>query len=387
MLRPFKAVRPTRDKAYLVATRSYVSYAPSQLEDKLNNNPFTFLHIINPEALKNETAEVKYAGVRQRFLKAQEQGIFLQEEQTTYYLYQQKSPQGTFEGIIGLLDLRPNAEVSIIKHENTLAQKEALFATYLEYTGFQAEPILAFGASDTRRTEILESIKESRPEYEFSSTDRYEHRVWLVPSQWNSELEQSLAKVRKVYLADGHHRLASTERVAQHLSSNPKAQGVLCMFMDEERLDIKSFERWLQTSDIAFHIDMLKDSFEITPDVELKDVDAFDLQMFLEGTWYGLVSRNPEKAALKPQLLLDELLEPYFHVKDARNDLRLRYVPQTDEDRHHAQQLAGYDVGFRLPAVSVELLKKTGEDGGVMPPKSTYIEPKLRSGLLLHVFK
>jgi uncharacterized protein (DUF1015 family) len=389
MLHPFKATRPTRDKAYLVATRSYISYEPYELEDKLENNPYTFLHVINPNALPEASYERRFEAVRERFDAFMDEGVFLQEELATYYLYRQKTPTHEFLGVIGLLDADSVAQGKTLPHEKTLERREKLFEKYLDTTGFQAEPVLIFGSVNEAYEQCLAEVQLDRPEYEFSSTDRYLHQLWPVPEQWVGVLQEFFAQAGTKYIADGHHRLASSVRVAEGRPENPLAQGVLCMFMSEKQLSIQAFERWMKLEDRVFDVSDLGTAYSVVPiDGPSSELGEYNFEMYWEGRWYGLIHKD--KAAdevLATQLLLDSILKPLFEVYDERNDGRLRYVRQSDLDMSAAMGKRGYNLGFRLPPVSVKLLKEIAENRGSMPPKSTYIEPKLRSGLLLHVFK
>jgi len=389
MLHPFKAIRPTRDKAYLVATRSYIGYEPYELEDKLENNPYTFLHVINPSALPEASYERRFEAVRERFDFFMQEGVFLQEELATYYLYRQKTPTHEFLGVIGLLDADSVAQGKTLPHEKTLERREKLFEKYLDTTGFQAEPVLIFGTVNEAYEQCLAEVQVDRPEYEFSSTDRYLHQLWPVPEKWIGVLQEFFAQAGTKYIADGHHRLASSVRVAEGRPDNPLAQGVLCMFMSEKQLSIQAFERWMKLEDRVFDVNDLDAAYSVVPlDGPSPQPSVYNFEMFWEGRWYGL--SHMDKASdevLATQLLLDSILKPLFEVHDERNDSRLSYVRQSEADISGAMGKRGYNLGFRLPPVSVKLLKEIAENRGSMPPKSTYIEPKLRSGLLLHVFK
>lgn len=161
------------------------------------------------------------------------------------------------------------------------------------------------------------------------------------------------------------------------------------MFMSEKQLSIQAFERWMKLEDRVFDVSDLGTAYSVVPlDGPSAELGEHNFEMYWEGRWYGLIHKD--KAAdevLATQLLLDSILKPLFEVHDERNDSRLRYVRQSEVDMSTAMGKRGYNLGFRLPPVSVKLLKEIAENRGSMPPKSTYIEPKLRSGLLLHVFK
>ena len=389
MLHPFKATRPTRDKAYLVATRSYISYEPYELEDKLENNPYTFLHVINPGALSNATHEHRFNAVRGRFDAFMDEGVFMKDEAPTYYIYRQKTPVHDFIGVIGLLDAQSLANGHTLPHEKTLEQREQLFEKYLDITGFQAEPVLVFGAANAAFNAILAEVQLDRPEYEFSSTDRYLHQLWPVPIQRVKDLEDFFASAGTKYIADGHHRLASSVRVANGNPDNPLAQGVMCMFMGEDQLNIDSFERWMRLEDRVFSPKDLESTYEVIPIPRpIADFTHCNFEMYWEGQWYALNHKQKSSdEVLATQLLLDTILRPVLDVQDERNDSRITYVRQGEDDLSVSMTKRGYGLGFRLPPVSVKLLKEIAHNRGSMPPKSTYIEPKLRSGLLLHVFK
>ena len=388
MLRPFKAVRPTRDKAYLVATRSYITYGPEELDDKLSNNPYTFLHVINPNALPELHYTERFSAVRSRYNRFEKEGIFIQDDQPTYYLYEQSTPTAAYTGVIGLLDAESVVNGTTLPHEKTIAKREHIFARYLGITGFQAEPVLVFGEADEHYDSLVKRIKEERPEYEFSSTDKYSHRLWVVPSDYVNALAAFFEHSGTKYIADGHHRLASSVRVAQDAPDNPLAQGILCMFMAEEQVGIESFERWFDLSSDSFELTDLEAQYDVSPiDAPSENFQGASFQLFFEGNWHSLHSKKLKGEVLPSQELLDTILNPLLDVVDPRNDARLHYHRQTALDRSAEMLQQGYALGFRLPPVSVKLLKEIAVNKGSMPPKSTYIEPKLRSGLLLHLFK
>ena len=388
MLRPFKAVRPTRDKAYLVATRSYITYGPEELDDKLSNNPYTFLHVINPSALPELHYTERFSAVRSRYNRFEKEGIFIQDDQPTYYLYEQSTPTAAYTGVIGLLDAESVVNGTTLPHEKTIAKREHIFARYLSITGFQAEPVLVFGEADEHYDSLVKRIKEERPEYEFSSTDKYSHRLWVVPSDYVNALAAFFEHSGTKYIADGHHRLASSVRVAQEAPDNPLAQGILCMFMAEEQVGIESFERWFDLSSDSFELTDLEAQYDVSPiDAPSENFQGASFQLFFEGNWHSLHSKKLKGEVLPSQELLDTILNPLLDVVDPRNDARLHYHRQTALDRSAEMLQQGYALGFRLPPVSVKLLKEIAVNKGSMPPKSTYIEPKLRSGLLLHLFK
>ena len=177
---PFKAIRPTRDKANLVATRSYLSYSDETLKEKLEHNPFTFLHIINPD--NKQKGINKFNAVKAKFNDFKDAGFLITEDTETFYIYQQKNENQSFEGIIGATAVADYLSGNIKKHEHTITAREKMFESYLDTTGFNAEPVLLCHQKNTDITTLIQDYKATRAEYEFATTDKTIHKLWLVNS-------------------------------------------------------------------------------------------------------------------------------------------------------------------------------------------------------------
>ncbi len=384
MLKPLSAYRPEGNKAHLVPSRSVDAYTPAQLFDKLENNPYSFLQIIRPETEILMTNEDRFERVRLRLDQFISKGVFKLDKEPSYFLYEQSVAGRTYTGIIGLLDVN---KAKIHLHEKTLESREDLFAEYLKITGFQAEPVLVFGKATQSQKDIVSEIKKGGPTFDFYTTNEIGHRLWTVSSDLCNSLQEALKDQQEYFLADGHHRYGSTCKVAKALVGNKAAQCILTMYMDEEDIGIDSFERWLDTTGLDIGLEAFEHNFSISKKTDdFESVDA-DLELFTQGQWYCLNYRGRLDKSLPPAYLMSEVLEPIFGIKDAKKDKRITYLHQEPFDQSSVMLSKGLNLGFRLPPVSVEVLKKTALEGGTMPPKSTYIEPKLRSGMLLHLFK
>lgn len=384
MLKPLSAYRPEGNKAHLVPSRSVDAYTPAQLYDKLENNPYSFLQIIRPETEILMTNEDRFERIRLRLDQFIAAGVFELDEEPSYFLYEQSVAGKTYTGIIGLLDVN---KAKIHLHEKTLESRENLFAEYLKTTGFQAEPVLVFGRATQKQRHIVSQVKSGQPTFDFYTTNEIGHRLWTVSSGMCKELQEALLSQKEYFLADGHHRYGSTCKVAKSLGGNQAAQHILAMYMDEEDIGIDSFERWIDTSGLDIRLEAFENIFSISKKTDgFQSVDA-DLELFTQGQWYCLNFRGQLDKSLPPAYLMSEVLEPIFGIKDAKKDKRITYLHQEPFDQSSVMLAKGLSLGFRLPPVSVEVLKKTALEGGTMPPKSTYIEPKLRSGMLLHLFK
>ena len=237
IVRPFKAIRPTRDKANLVASRSYLSYSDETLKEKLEHNPFTFLHIINPDykdKIKLKGVE-KFKSVKAKFNSFQEAGILLSEATESFYIYQQIHEKYTFEGIIGATAVADYLTGNIKKHEHTLTAREEMFKSYLDTTSFNAEPVLLCHQKNTTITAIIQQYKKTRAEYEFATTNKAVHKLWLVNNTDDiNTITKSFATIDDLYIADGHHRSASSALLAQN-SKKANSQYFMSFLIDENQ--------------------------------------------------------------------------------------------------------------------------------------------------------
>jgi uncharacterized protein (DUF1015 family) len=165
-----------------VGSRNYVEYTEESLQDKLNNNPYTFLHVINPDFHSPDRAvgQEKYEKVREAFLKFIDKGIFLEDKKEAFYIYQQQTENHLYTGIIGGASVEDYQNGKIKKHENTLAPREEMFKEYLHHTGFNAEPVLLLHQELNEVSQLIGKYIDTRAEYEFSTTDKVVHYLWVV---------------------------------------------------------------------------------------------------------------------------------------------------------------------------------------------------------------
>ena len=400
-IKPFKAIRPTRDKAYLVATRSYVSYSNEELEDKLNNNPYTFLHVINPDFDDKMPSfgDERYVKVKKRFKQFQQLEYFIEEEKPAYYIYQQQAENHVFTGIIAATSVQDYLEGRIKIHENTLSAREEMFTNYLNITGFNAEPVLLMHRPLASIGELKSRYINTRAEYEFTSTDKVLHLLWPVTNDNDvQEITTAFKEVNALYIADGHHRCASSVRLAELRGGSDQAHHYFMAYLlPETTIRIHEFNRLVRDlngmTTEAFLEDIKQRFFVHEIERETyRPASLHEISMYLDGKWYALFSRpgsyNPEDAVagLDCQILSDNLLGPVLGITDLRTDSRIDFLPGNTGPKGimKAVNSGKYRVGFGLFPVSIEQLKRVSDEGRVMPPKSTYIEPKLRSGLTIY---
>jgi uncharacterized protein (DUF1015 family) len=182
IIKPFKAVRASRDKVALVSSKSYETYTPAELGAKLYFNPYTFLHVINPDYkyLQEVSTERRFQLVQNRYADFKRNKIFNRDTIPAFYIYERIDANNTFCGIIGATSIDDYLNNVIKKHEGTIHKRELLFEKYLKIIGFNAEPVLLTFKDDETLEEIIKKEKTKNPEYEFSTTDKMLHKLWVV---------------------------------------------------------------------------------------------------------------------------------------------------------------------------------------------------------------
>jgi len=402
-IKPFKAYRPTRDKAHLVITKQYYAYKKSILKAKLESNPFTFIHVITPDyrmKVKPEPGSPeRYQMIRKEFHKFLADKIFIKEGRPAFYIYRQTCGSNVYLGLIAGASVEDYDTGHIKKHEATITQREKMFADYLEITGFNAEPVLLSYKKRAGIEEIISLITQNRPEYEFSTTDLITHELWVTPEAYEQDLIANFDKVKDTYIADGHHRCASSSVLAKRKNGDENCPGkhFLALFMTEDRLNIMDFNRVI--SDLNGHTkkevrDLLEKNFTITKTKEkfLKPGKKNQMTMHLGGKWYFLEAKegsfNPDDAvdSLDAEILTKNVLEPIFNITDLKTDERIQFISGDKGMKgiKKAVDKGAGKIGFALFPATIQQIKKVADENRIMPPKSTWIEPKLRSGLTIY---
>lgn len=407
---PFRAVRPTRDKVSLIAARSYQSYTQAEREARLDNNPFSFLHIVNPgyKYHKEISGQERFTLVKNRYQEFREDGIFIQDQKPTYYVYKIINREGeSFSGIIAAASIEDYEKNTIKRHEDTIAYRENTFKDYLKIVGFNAEPVLLTHPDNSVLSEIIKSVTTTRAEYEFTTTFRDTHYLWLVDDAEQVEIiKKEYQNIPKMYIADGHHRSASSYLLAKDIQENSKKSTgndaynyFMSFIIPESDLRIHEFNRLIKDLN-----KLSKEEFLIKLDAIFrienwgleyyKPKQKHHFSMYLDGEFYALHLRNSAYkftnalSKLDAQVLYETVLEPILGITDLRNDSRIDYSHGKNGMTYvkGAVDSGDFKVGFGMLPVSVEEMKQIAEEGLTMPPKSTYIQPKLRSGVTIYEF-
>jgi uncharacterized protein (DUF1015 family) len=402
---PFKALRPVRDKVHLVATRPYYSYKKNVLKAKLEDNPFTFLHIINPEfgadvKTKPNSTE-RFQQVRKRFDEFVENGILIQDETPRIYIYRQTKNGHPFTGIIAGASIDEYKSDKIKKHEATITSRETMFTNYLEVVGFNAEPVLLSYKGNEQLEQLLFQFTEVRPEYEFTTTDCVKHELWVLTENDTILIKNAFDSIEASYIADGHHRSASSVRLYNELEKrngkvNESAKYFLSFFVEENKLKILEFNRLVKTLngfEEASFLHALKALGTLTQiDGACHPAENHQIHICLKNRWFQFIpfdylieNEHPVKS-LDSDLLTELILTPILGIEDLKASDQIEFVPGNELLQSMEQKIESgkFQVGFVLFPATIEQIKRVADQGMNMPPKSTWVEPKLRSGLTIY---
>ncbi|QTD37908.1 DUF1015 domain-containing protein [Polaribacter batillariae] len=409
-VKPFKAVRATRDKVAMVSSKSYEVYTPEMLYSKLAFNPYTFLHVINPGYKYHKqdiSGELRFKLVHNRYLEFKENNVFQKDNLPGFYIYQKITSTDSFCGIIAAVSVEDYHQNIIKKHEGTLKSRELLFENYLKNTGFNAEPVLLTYPDNDEILSIIKKYKEQRAEYEFSTTDKDLHLLWVVNNANDIEkITAAFKGVKTLYIADGHHRSTSSCLLAQRLAkenANHTGEEDYNFFMSyllpESELKIYEFNRFIRdlnglTSD-EFLIE-LDTYFRIENRKQelYKPKEKHHFSMYLNGDFYALYLRKSiynftdALSKLDAQILYTTVLRPILGIEDIRNDSKIVYSQDKSDSLELKTKVDAGDfkVSFGMLPTNIKELKEIVDAGLLMPPKTTYIEPKLRSALTIYEF-
>ena len=401
---PFKAVRPVRDKAHLISSRPYYTYKKSLLKAKLDSNPFSFLHVINPEFKKGDKTKPnsieRFNAVSKEYKNFKENNFFIQDNSPCLYLYRQKSFHGVYTGIIAGASVDDYKDNKIKKHENTIISRENLFKKYLDICNFHAEPVLLTYSISRRIIELNNQVLSERPEYEFTTTDQKTHELWVIKDKATvNELCEEFKGINDIYIADGHHRAASSLLFNNDNQNNHLSSYFLSLFIDKKELKIFEFNRFI--NDISplnstSFLKQLEDCFNIKKvgNKYRNPENKKEFSLYIEKIWYlleikeNILKNLNYKEQLNSQIVSDIILKPILKIKDLRKDKRVEFISGELPIKNITNKVnkTPNSIAICLYPHDVEEIIKIADQSETMPPKSTWIEPKLRSAITIYEY-
>ena len=406
-IRPFRAYRPCQGMEERIAALPYDVYNRAEACEVVKKNPESFLAVDRAETQFGEEVDIYadcvYEKADQMLREKIQEGKFVQDPTPCFYLYELTMDGHSQTGVVGCASIDDYRNNVIKKHENTRADKEEDRIRHVDTCSMQTGPIfLAYRAKEDLKEKIGE-LKKQAPVYDFVSEDGIGHRVWVIDNDADvAMIEESFGKIPAIYIADGHHRCASAVKVGlKRREQYPDYTGeeefnyfLSVIFPDEELriLDYNRVVKDLNGLDAAAFLTRIGKYFTVEKmgQSPYRPTEKGTFGMYLEDEWYCLSAKEEIKSedaveGLDVSLLQNYLLDPVLGIKDPKTDKRIDFVGGIRglgelERRVHADM----KVAFSMYPTSIAELFAVADAGRLMPPKSTWFEPKLRSGLFLH---
>ena len=406
VVKPFCCIHPAKGLEHKIAALPYDVYSREEAKDAVDGRPLSFLNIDRPETLfgpeQDMYAQEVYQAAKDRLSKMQKEGAFVKEASPVYYIYELTMEGRSQTGIVGCASIDDYERQMIKKHEKTRAEKEADRIRHVDICNAQTGPIFLTYRSHTVIRAIVEETKKEKAAFDFTAEDGVRHMGWkLSDAKKMQKLMEAFEEVECLYIADGHHRAASAVKVGQmRREAYPSYNGTeefnyfLSVLFPDDELMIMDYNRVVKDLNgysIEEFLGRVSEKFEIRllkrPE---KPSKKGQITMYLQGYWFRLkvqeeyIQKDPVEG-LDVAYLQRELLEPILGIKDPRTDKRVDFVGGI-RGLEELKKRADSDmmVAFAMYPTSIEELLAVADAGRLMPPKSTWFEPKLRSGLFIH---
>ena len=400
-LKPFAALRPKPELAAQICELPYDVMSSEEALQMAAGNPLSFLHVSKPEIdLPSGTdlySDAVYAKGRENFAKLISQGALIRDAQPCFYLYRQIMGSHTQVGLVAAASCEEYLNNIIKKHEFTRPDKEDDRVRHIETLNSQTGPVfLTYRAVDALDKFIGDRIAQ-RPEVDFSGKDGVRHASWTVADAEGIKfIAEQFAKIPFLYIADGHHRSAAAGRVYQSRKGAGHSGQFLTVIFPHNQMQILPYNRVLKDlNDLTVKslLEKLDAIFIIKPNGAAKPTRKHELGLFLDGHWFSLTFRPQFAATTDPIEKLDVtlfqkfVLDPIFGMTDPRTSKRINFVGgiRGTAELEKLVSIGDYACAFSMFPTSIEDLMTIADDDGIMPPKSTWFEPKLRDAMFCHM--
>ena len=404
---PFGAIRPSKEEAATIAALPYDVYSRAEAYEKVKEQPNSFLAIDRPETQfapdVDMYSEQVYEKAAELLSKWQQQGRFIKDDKRFYYVYELTMDGRSQTGIVACASIDDYLNGVIKKHENTRAEKEQDRIRHVDTCNAQTGPIFLAYREDATIASVVKKAKSRNPVYDFVAEDGIGHRCWVIDDMVTCALiATTFDKMDSIYIADGHHRAASAVKVGlKRRQENPDYTGkepfnyFLSVLFPDNELKIYDYNRvvkdlnGLAPEELLEELDSVADLIE-TSDEAIRPGKKGQWSMYLDGVWYlyqihqNLQSDDPVEG-LDVSLLQNLVLEPLLGIEDPKTSDRIDFVGGIRGLKELERRCAtDCKVAFAMYPTSIAELFSVADAGLLMPPKSTWFEPKLRSGLFIH---
>ncbi len=411
IISPFRGLRPKKKFAEKVASPPYDVLNSQEAKEMAIGNPLSFLHINKPEIDLDPSTHLYDPKVYQKgaenLKKLMNEGIFFQDEKPCFYIYRQIMGTHQQTGLVACASIDEYEQDRIKKHELTRPDKEDDRVNHMRALNAQVGPVfLTYKAQDDIDS-IINSITGNQPEYDFISADKVQHTFWIVTNQGISQkIKDLFSKVDYLYVADGHHRSAAAQRIRdikrkenQLHNGSEEYNYFLTVIFPHNQMQILDYNRVvkdLNELERETFLQEIENNFICSRAVTtepIKPTQMKEFGMYLDNEWYRLVAKkgtydkNDPVKSLDVNILQENLLTPVLGIDDPRKDSRIDFVGGIRGLKELEKRVNSgeWRIAFALYPTSIEELMAIADAGKIMPPKSTWFEPKLRSGLIIHL--
>lgn len=402
IIRPFRALRPPTKLVAAVASPPYDVIDTREARVFAANNPHSFLHVTRPEIDlpegTDEHADEVYEQGRRKLQGFIDRGTLIQDLEPRLYVYAQRMGQHRQVGLVACASVADYDQNVIKKHEKTRQDKEDDRTRHIQTLGAHDEPVFLTYRAMSEINALVSEIVKGAPTYDFSGSDQVQHTLWVVDSARTAGLVDLFATVDTLFVADGHHRSASASRVHRELGGQPGEHDVfMAVLFPHDQMQILAYNRLvrdLRRRDPAALLAEFRRHFIVTEHAEAAPREPLSFGLFLGDQWYGLRVRpgtydqEDPVARLDASICQEQILDRMFGITDPRRDKNVDFVGGIRGTKELERRVRedGFSLALHLYPTSIEQLMAVSDANRLMPPKSTWFEPKLRSGLFVHQF-
>ena len=404
-IHPFRALRPTPDKAAAVSSVPYDVVTTDEARQLADGNPLSFLHVTRSEidlpAGTNPYAPEVYEKARANFAALRDRGLLVLDETPSLYFYRLRMGGHEQTGIAGCFAVDEYDSDVIKKHERTRRDKEDDRTRHIVRLRAQTGVVFLTYRADQAIDSLARQVSAGEPLYDFDAPDGVRHTIWRAGVDQTSSLVSAFRRVPALYIADGHHRAASAARAREELASQPAttdeagADTFIAVAFPDDQVQILPYNRTIKDlggRTARQFLAALRAQFRVTDGAPTPERQG-EVSMYLDGRWYAidLASVAPADdsrgSSLDVSRLQRGVLEDLLNIGDVRTDKRIDFVggARGSDALMRAVDSGDAAVAFSMYPVTVDDLMAIADSGGIMPPKSTWFEPKLRDGLLVHL--
>jgi uncharacterized protein (DUF1015 family) len=401
-LSPFRALRPPAELAARVASPPYDVVSTKEARALARGNADSFLRVSRPEIDlpegTDEHADAVYAKGKENLDELVRRGVLAQDPEPRLYVYAQRMGAHRQTGLVACAAVDEYDRDLIRKHEKTRADKEDDRVRHVDALSAHDEPVFLTYRAVAEIDRAVEEVKRGRPEYDLVTPDGVGHQLWVVPAAAGARISALFRDVPALYVADGHHRSAAASRVHARRRGGPGDHGAfLAVVFPHDQMQILAYNRLVRDprgrSPEAL-LEALRAVLDLEPATDPRPDAPLSVGVFLGGRWWrgrvrgGSFDARDPVASLDCSIVQDQLLAPLFGVKDPRTSKDVDFVGgiRGPEELERRVREEGWSLALHLFPTRIEQLIAVSDAGKLMPPKSTWFEPKLRSGLFVHPF-